>query len=437
MDKSHQQQSSSELILGEEITGRVPDLSSTRPDAGGSRLPAAHNGHHSSEAATFNGSGPPAQTDSKSKPFEEPASSSSSTLASSASVGRVPEKEEEWSPEKDDTALGKEVAADNDKDEQIDGEVGDEEEEEEDEHLYSEDSDVEDVDSETDYENEAVVQYQAAVDAGLVDEERQCWVCFASDEDDPTATWVHPCRCSGTTKWVHHVCIQRWVDEKQKGNTTAGVSCPQCGTAYIIKFPSSGPIMRVVDAADLLVGRLCPYVAGGIGVGSLYWTCVTFGAVTVMQVAGHDEGLLLMESTDPLVLLITLPLVPVGLMIGKMVRWQEPIIRVLREYLPRVPLARYLLPAFGRDLDREPSGAAAALPASSEPVSITRTICGALFFPTIATFLGSALYQQTKSPLKRAALGGLTFVLVKGILKIYHKQHLYVRQCKRVILDYP
>ena len=42
--------------------------------------------------------------------------------------------------------------------------------------------------------------------------------------------------------------------------------------------------MRVVDAADLLVGRLCPYVAGGIGVGSLYWTCVTFGAVTVMQV---------------------------------------------------------------------------------------------------------------------------------------------------------
>jgi hypothetical protein len=32
--------------------------------------------------------------------------------------------------------------------------------------------------------------------AGLVDEERQCWVCFASDEDDPTAAWVHPCRWS-------------------------------------------------------------------------------------------------------------------------------------------------------------------------------------------------------------------------------------------------
>ena len=32
------------------------------------------------------------------------------------------------------------------------------------------------------------------------------------------------------------------------------------------------------------VGRLCPVVAGGVCVGSLYWTCVTYGAVTVMQV---------------------------------------------------------------------------------------------------------------------------------------------------------
>ena len=32
------------------------------------------------------------------------------------------------------------------------------------------------------------------------------------------------------------------------------------------------------------VGRLCPVIAGGVCVGSLYWTCVTYGAVTVMQV---------------------------------------------------------------------------------------------------------------------------------------------------------
>ena len=40
------------------------------------------------------------------------------------------------------------------------------------------------------------------------EEERQCWVCFASEEDDPVAAWVHPCLCKGTTKWVHQVWIE-------------------------------------------------------------------------------------------------------------------------------------------------------------------------------------------------------------------------------------
>ena len=49
---------------------------------------------------------------------------------------------------------------------------------------------------------EAEVEYQIAGDA---DVDRQCWVCFASEEDDPLAAWVHPCLCKGTTKWVHQV----------------------------------------------------------------------------------------------------------------------------------------------------------------------------------------------------------------------------------------
>merc|ERR1712088_1121502 len=48
--------------------------------------------------------------------------------------------------------------------------------------------------------------------------EKQCWICFASENDDPSAVWTSPCRCRGTSKWVHQACIQRWVDEKQKGN---------------------------------------------------------------------------------------------------------------------------------------------------------------------------------------------------------------------------
>ena len=71
---------------------------------------------------------------------------------------------------------------------------------------------------------------------------------------------------------VSKVCIQRWVDEKQKGNNSTGVVCPQCGADYIIQvtvktqidneslnqltcfqFPASPPFLRLLDALDKLV----------------------------------------------------------------------------------------------------------------------------------------------------------------------------------------
>ena len=122
-------------------------------------------------------------------------------------------------------------------------------------------------------------EFYANLEASEAQEEKQCWVCFASEEDDLTAVWVHPCRylktlstvnhdfaqnelllcrCRGTTKWVHQACIQRWVDEKQKGNNTADVECPQCGTQYIIKFPKANVLVAILDTTDKLVQRLCP-----------------------------------------------------------------------------------------------------------------------------------------------------------------------------------
>jgi len=71
---------------------------------------------------------------------------------------------------------------------------------------------------------------------------RTCWVCFASEEDDRDALWVRPCRCRGTNRWVHQMCLQRWVDEKQRGNSTAKVLCPQCNTEYLIIFPKLGEL---------------------------------------------------------------------------------------------------------------------------------------------------------------------------------------------------
>ncbi|EMP42144.1 E3 ubiquitin-protein ligase MARCH5 [Chelonia mydas] len=112
--------------------------------------------------------------------------------------------------------------------------------------------------------------------------DRSCWVCFATDEDDRTAEWVRPCRCRGSTKWVHQTCLQRWVDEKQRGNSTARVACPQCNAEYLIVFPklalegSQGHIRQELeenlsskDLTSSIFLRSSTYLFGGIAGGDL------------------------------------------------------------------------------------------------------------------------------------------------------------------------
>ena len=264
-------------------------------------------------------------------------------------------------------------------------------------------------------------------------DKKTCWVCFACEEDDLTALWVEPCHCRGTTRWVHQICLQRWIDEKQHGNSAASVSCPQCNTKYIIVFPSTGPVMVVLDVIDGVINRLCPFVAAGLIVGSVYWTAVTYGAVTVMQVMGQKDGLLVMEEADSLFLIVGLPTIPIVLILAKMVRWEEAVTRCIRQNVYSIPLLRYILPAFGQTNEaiRTPSEPAPL----SDAISATRVICGALLLPTVAQAVGHMLFDHIESNLQRTMFGALAFVGIKGAIKIYYRQQQWVRQAKRTILD--
>ncbi|ELT96650.1 hypothetical protein CAPTEDRAFT_219527 [Capitella teleta] len=265
----------------------------------------------------------------------------------------------------------------------------------------------------------------------LSEDEKTCWVCFATEEDDREAAWVRPCRCKGTNKWVHQMCLQRWIDEKQAGNSTAKVSCPQCNTEYLIEYPKLGTVLYVLDLADRLIFKVCPIVAGGVFLGSVYWTAVTYGAVTVMQVLGHKEGLNVMERADPLFLLIGLPTIPMMLILGKMVRWEDFFLKLWRKHSSKLPLLSYIFKESGNYL-RTPADTTSI----SDPLSATRVLCGALIMPTIATTVGKLMFSSVNSNFQRTLLGGIAFVILKGALRVYFKQQQYIRQAQRRIPDY-
>jgi len=50
--------------------------------------------------------------------------------------------------------------------------------------------------------------------------------------------------------------------------------------------------------------------------------------------------------------------------------------------------------------------------------------------------VGRILFDSVENTLHRTLLGGLTFITVKGMLKIYLKQKQYARRKKRRIVDY-
>lgn len=268
---------------------------------------------------------------------------------------------------------------------------------------------------------------------------RSCWVCFATEDDDRLAAWVQPCKCSGTTRWVHQTCLQRWVDEKQRGNITRRVLCPQCKAEYIVVFPSLGAFVALLDAMEEITHKICPFIAGGVLLGSIYWIAITYGAVTVMQVVGHREGLEMMESADPLVLLVLLPTIPVTLISAKMYNWEDSVLFFLRKYCAKIPALAYVLPFGNVESDR---GAIVTGQTNqqnqnaSSHLSPTRIFCSALLLPTISTIIGKIFFRSIQNNIHRTLLGGLTYITIKGALKIYHKQMLYIRYSRRRILDY-
>lgn len=51
-----------------------------------------------------------------------------------------------------------------------------------------------------------------------------------------------------------------------------------------------------------------------------------------------------MEQADPLVLLIGLPAIPVALVLGKMIRWEDALLNFMRRNLSKIPIVRNFLP---------------------------------------------------------------------------------------------
>lgn len=152
---------------------------------------------------------------------------------------------------------------------------------------------------------------------------------------------------------------------------------------------------------------------------------------------GYEEGRRLIDEADVLLLVIGLPAIPIGLILAKLIKWEDFILKLWRRSafsLPR-PLS-YII-------DKPPLKPRANCdqllldPGFNEPLGCTRMICGALLLPTVSSIIGKIFFSQIGgSQWRRSLVGGLAFLLIKGALKIYLRKSQYIRYSQRSIKNY-
>uniref|UniRef100_A0A452YX48 RING-CH-type domain-containing protein n=3 Tax=Aegilops tauschii subsp. strangulata TaxID=200361 RepID=A0A452YX48_AEGTS len=71
---------------------------------------------------------------------------------------------------------------------------------------------------------------------------RQCRICH-EEEDESCAAMESPCACSGSLKYAHRGCVQRWCDEK--GSTLCEICLQGFEPGYTVP-PKKAPAVEVL-----------------------------------------------------------------------------------------------------------------------------------------------------------------------------------------------
>jgi len=84
---------------------------------------------------------------------------------------------------------------------------------------------------------------------------RECRICLVGDNQDDL---IAPCRCSGTSKWIHRECLDQWRA------TAARSSCAVCGFHYNLQGMSPRRRYYLLVARDVILA-VCMVLAATTG----------------------------------------------------------------------------------------------------------------------------------------------------------------------------
>ena len=136
-----------------------------------------------------------------------------------------------------------------------------------------------------------------ALDAEETSPARQCRFCLECDED-PSDPLIAPCRCKGTSKWVHRSCLNQW----RASNTrpTAFTHCTECQFEYHLEVQAlhdDSDAARRRRKFRLLIARDFAMVFFAVQVCIVLLSCVVYAVDDASKIRiENDDG---SESWEP------------------------------------------------------------------------------------------------------------------------------------------
>lgn len=240
---------------------------------------------------------------------------------------------------------------------------------------------------------------------------RTCWVCLATEEDQPGLEWTHPCRCRGTGKWVHQSCLQHWIDEKQRGASSAQVKCPQCQFVYQIRYPDASTLLLLYELANRGITVSSPILLASVMATSLYWVSFTYGVSAASLALGREEFVKVFANPESTWVVFVLPALPWAIFFLKMMRPEVFVLQVWHRVLSPLSYAVLRLFPLTRTAAKEPGPQQHRRyePTAIAPLqNVSRSVVGTFSLPIISSLLGWALSHFVPlSSLKRTLLVSL------------------------------
>ena len=81
----------------------------------------------------------------------------------------------------------------------------------------------------------------------------QCRICL--DENDTPKSYISPCLCRGTNKYVHRSCLETW--RMQDPNGINSTKCPTCHYDYIIDDVITDPVTEINRMKKYILSMTC------------------------------------------------------------------------------------------------------------------------------------------------------------------------------------